>query len=630
MCGITGIWWRQPPDPDSARHRLQGMRDALRHRGPDDAGLWLEGAVGFGHRRLSIVDLSPLGHQPMASADQRYVMCFNGEVFNHAALRNELAQRGHPFRGGSDTEVMLAAIVEWGLVAAVRQFIGMFAFSLWDRHEQRLHLVRDRVGVKPLYVARTVEGDVVFGSELKALAAHPGFSRRVSPEALDAYLRYAYVPAPLTLFADAIKLLPGHILTLANTRDPFDPRAYWSLEEVAQHGAAEQLGTDEPVIVDQLESLLREAVQLRMLADVPLGAFLSGGIDSSLVVALMQAQATRPVKTFTIGFAEARFDESAHARAVATRLGTDHTEQVVTAAEAQAVIPELPTMYDEPLADASQIPTFLVSALARSRVTVALSGDGGDELFGGYARYAVAPRVWAKLRPVPASVRRVAGSTLTAAGVLPIPSSLRRRLRRAGALVGAEGFAEVYRQLVSTRPDTAALVLRTPVPRDRLLQLMSVLSHRAEHERMMFVDTAIYLPDDLLTKLDRASMAVGLEGRVPLLDHRVVEFAWRLPWTRRQGKRLLRTLLGRYLPRELYERPKMGFEVPIGPWLRGPLRAWAEDLLDTDTVRRGGVFSAPQVGQAWRKHLDGSADSPHLIWAILMFEAWQRHWQAHV
>lgn len=630
MCGITGIWWQRRPDPDSARSRLQGMCDALRHRGPDDAGLWLEGDVAFGHRRLSIVDLSPLGHQPMASADQRYVICFNGEVFNHAELRHELGQCGHTFRGGSDTEVMLAAIVQWGLVAAVGRFIGMFAFALWDRHERRLHLVRDRVGVKPLYVARTLEGDVVFGSELKALAAHPGFSRRVSLEALDAYLRYAYVPAPLTMFADAIKLLPGHILTLADTRDPFQARAYWSLEEVATHGAAGRLAHDEPVIVDQLHTLLHEAVRIRMLADVPLGAFLSGGIDSSLVVALMQAQSSRAVKTFTIGFAEARFDESAHARAVAACLGTDHTEQIVTAAEAQAVIPALPMMYDEPLADASQIPTFLVSALARSRVTVALSGDGGDELFGGYARYAVAPRVWARLRAVPAPIRQVAGATLIGAGTLPMPTDFRRRLRRAGGLLGAQAFSEVYQQLVSTRPDSSALLLSAPAPGDRLMERMQTQHHRAEQERMMFVDTAYYLPDDLLMKLDRASMAVGLEGRVPLLDHRVVEFAWRLSPPQREGKRLLHSLLGRYLPREVYARPKMGFEVPIGLWLRGELRAWADDLLQPDSVRRGGVLSAPRVAHAWRQHRNGSADSPHLMWAILMFEAWRRQWNAHV
>lgn len=630
MCGITGVWWRRSVNSDASRAQLQAMCTALSHRGPDDAGLWIEDAVGLGHRRLSIVDLSPLGHQPMASSDERFVICFNGEVFNHDALRAELSRAGHVFRGSSDTEVMLAAIREWGLEKAVRRFIGMFAFALWDRHERALHLVRDRLGIKPLYVARSVDGDVIFGSELKSLMAHHGFSRRVSQNALSEYMRYGYVPAPLTMFADAMKLLPGHIMTLSDQHASLTSYAYWTLEAVASEGAKSRLGSDERAIEIELDELLRDAVRLRMLADVPLGAFLSGGIDSSLVVALMQAQTGQAVKTFTIGFEEARFDESAYARDIANHLGTEHTEQRVTAAEAQAVIPQLPIMFDEPMADASQIPTYLVSALARSRVTVALSGDGGDELFGGYARYGTASRGWARLKALPKPFGYAGEALLRGMAGLPMPAATGRRLRRMAAVVKAHSFPELYRQFVVTAPKSERLLFQQDAQHDCLLSLMARMPHRSDREQMMFVDTAMYLPDDLLTKLDRTSMAVGLEGRVPLLDHRVVEFAWRLEPTQRQNKRLLRAVLGRYVPRSLYERPKMGFEVPIGTWLRGPLREWADDLLDPHAVRTGGLLDSKTVSQAWRAHLDGSGDEPHLIWSTLALEAWRRHWNAHV
>lgn len=618
------------------RRLVEGMRDAITHRGPDDAGSWVDGAVAFGHRRLSIVDLSALGHQPMASPDGRYVICYNGEVYNFLTLREELRARGHAFRGGSDTEVMLAAFSEWGVQAAVRRFIGMFAFALWDTREQALYLVRDRLGIKPLYVGRSAAGGLLFGSELKALMAHPGFSRRVAPDALGDYLRYTYVPSPRCMFADAMKVPPGHWMRLTAPDAPWKPEPYWTLEDTAREGRARPFAGTRAEAEEALDALLRDAVRLRMIADVPLGGFLSGGIDSSLVVALMQAQADRPVKTFTIGFAEARYDESRYARAIAEHLGTAHTEMTVTPQEAQALIPSLPVMYDEPLADVSQIPTHLVSALARRHVIVALSGDGGDELFGGYDRYRFGDRAWRRLRRVPLGLRRGGAALLGLAGrSLPGVSGRRSaQLAKAAGLLGVPGWEALYRQLVSTTGEPDALIdpdLRAPGG-DRLLQCLSGATALAPVERMMLADAAVYLPDDLLTKFDRASMMVGLEGRVPLLDHRVAEFAWTLPLAWRtdpqEGKILLRRVLARHVPASLFERPKMGFEVPIGQWLRGPLRGWADELLDVGPLRQAGFFDAQAVRRIWEAHSAGRADGGHLLWSVLMFEAWRRRWNA--
>ncbi|HET7189743.1 MAG TPA: asparagine synthase (glutamine-hydrolyzing) [Gemmatimonadaceae bacterium] len=630
MCGIAGFWARQALGGDVARGRLEAMRDTMCHRGPDDAGTWIDGAVAFGHRRLSIVDLSPLGHQPMTSPDGRFTICFNGEVFNFQALRDELAARGHAFRGGSDTEVMLAAFTEWGVVPALERFVGMFAFAVWDARERALHLVRDRMGIKPLFVGRTPSGDVVFASELKALMAYPGFERRIDPDAVAAYLRYSYVPSPQSIFLGARKLQPGHVLTLGAPSSPLDSAPYWSLSAVAREGERTPFTGSAADAEEALDTLLREVVGLRMIADVPLGAFLSGGIDSSLVVALMQAQSARPVRTFTIGFMEARYDESAHARAVAAHLGTEHTEQRVTPDEAMAVIPRLATMYDEPLADVSQIPTFLVSALARRHVTVALSGDGGDELFGGYERYRFAPRAWWWVQRVPRALRRpgaralrgLAGARLGALG------GAASRARKSADLLEAPDLEAVYRRLVST---TAHPLAMTTLGRESDGPLSALLrgSHaRTSVERMMLADTMVYLPDDLLTKLDRASMAVGLEGRVPLLDHRVAAFAWRLPVEMRRGKMLLRRVLGRYVPSALVDRPKMGFEVPIGEWLRGPLRPWADGLLEPRTLAQTGIFDVSAVRRTVQEHDARRTDAAHLLWSILMFEAWRRHWGA--
>ncbi len=612
------------------------MRDAIAHRGPDDAGSWVDGPVAFGHRRLSIVDLSALGHQPMTSPDGRFVICYNGEVYNFIALREELREHGHTFRGGSDTEVMLAAFMQWGVRGAVQRFIGMFAFALWDTQERALYLARDRVGIKPLYVGRTADGDLLFGSELKALMAHPRFSRRVAPAAFGDYLRYTYVPSPACIFADAMKLAPGHLLRLEAADASWAPEPYWTVEAIAGAGAERPFGGSQPEAEEALDGLLRDAVRLRMIADVPLGGFLSGGIDSSLVVALMQAEADRPVKTFTIGFAEQRYDESRYARAIAEFLGTAHTEMMVTAGEAQALIPALPEMYDEPLADVSQIPTHIVAALARKHVTVALSGDGGDELFGGYDRYRFSGRAWRRLQPIPVPLRRGGGTMLrhVARVAAQVSGTRAGQLSKAADLLSAPSLEALYRGLVSTASNADVLVdERFRAESDgRLFRLLGNACRSAPMERMMIADAAVYLPDDLLTKFDRASMAVGLEGRVPLLDHRVAEFAWTLPlaWRTgpREGKILLRRVLSRYLPVSLFERPKMGFEVPIGVWLRGALRDWANDLLAEGPLRGAGFFDAAAVRRTWSEHSKGRTNGGHLLWSVLMFEAWRRRWGA--
>lgn len=630
MCGISGFWSRTDLAPDDARARLEKMRDTMYHRGPDDAGSWLLRRLAFGHRRLSIVDLSPLGHQPMSSSGGRYTICFNGEIFNFLTLRDELASLGHSFAGGSDTEVMLAAFVEWGVQDAVTRFVGMFAFAVWDGSEQVLHLVRDRMGIKPLFIGRTTSGDIVFASELKALMGYPGIERRIDSGAAAAFVRFAYVPAPQSILVGVMKLLPGHIVSLRAQHAPLEPRPYWSLEHIASDARRSPFTGSLDDAEEELDALLSEVIGLRMIADVPLGAFLSGGIDSSLVVALMQTHSARPVKTFTIGFAEGRYDERRYARAIAEHLGTEHTEHRVSAEECLEVIPMLPAMYDEPMADVSQIPTYLVSALARRHVTVALSGDGGDELFGGYARYRFAQQAWGVVGRIPRmirapSARLLRGMARHGLGALVGGSA---RARKGADLLSATHLEGLYRGLVSTSYDPVALTRFEHEPNGPLYRLLC--SDAAEHpaERMMLADGMVYLPDDLLVKLDRASMAVGLEGRVPLLDHRVAEFAWRLPVSMRRDKILLRRVLARHLPRELFERQKMGFEVPIGAWLRGPLRPWAEEMLDIRSLLDGGVFDGPAVRRLLADHLAQRCDAAHQLWSILTFEAWRRTWNA--
>ena len=621
------------------------MADAIVHRGPDDHGVWVDSTAGIalGFRRLAIVDLSGQGHQPMRSRSGRYIIVFNGEVYNHRSLRRELESDGCGFRGHSDTEVILAAFEQWGIERATRRFVGMFAIAVWDASRQELSLIRDRLGIKPLFVYHR-DGLVSFGSELKALLAGPEFDRTLDTSALTSYLRYLYVPTPQSIFRHVVKLSPGHILTVADPTAPLPASVpFWSAETAARDGQAAQFSGGDDEAVAELETLLTDAVRLRMQADVPLGALLSGGIDSSTVVALMQASAERPVKTFTIGFDQRDFDEAAHARAVARHLGTDHTELHLTGADALAVIPRLAEMFDEPLADPSQIPTFLVCELARRDVTVALTGDGGDELFGGYNRYIQGERLIEGFQHWPGLLRRFSASGLTSVSpaawnrmrdtlrpVFPVAGRTRllgEKMHKLGDLLRAESTQGMYRSLLSAWQDPEELVVggaaaeNPDAPSDRHSQL-------ALMERMMLADQTSYLPDDLLAKVDRASMAVSLEARVPILDHRVVELSWRLPRRFKvrdgRGKWILREILYKYVPPAMVDREKMGFSVPLAEWLAGPLRNWAGDLLLSGESE--GYLRSAVVRSEWDQFLAGDSTNSAGIWAVVMFRAWQDRW----
>jgi asparagine synthase (glutamine-hydrolysing) len=623
------------------------MAETLAHRGPDDAGEWVDGRVGvaLGHRRLAILDLSPAGRQPMVSADGRYVIAYNGEVYNFSELRTELAQAGVTFRGHSDTEVLLEAISQWGLQRALRRVNGMFAFALWDRAEQTLSLARDRFGEKPLYygwVGRTF----VFASELKAIRAYPAFKAEVDRAALALFLRLGYIPAPYSIFQGLNKLLPGTVLTVraADRGSERTPIPYWSLEEVIAQGLRDPFRGTEVEAVTMLDGLLREAIQLRMVADVPVGAFLSGGIDSSTVVALMQAQSERPVKTFSIGFHEDGYNEATFAGAVARYLGTDHTELYVTPAEAQVVIPRLPALYDEPFADASQIPTYLVAQVARAQVTVSLSGDGGDELFGGYNGYCWIPRIWKGVSTLPLPLRQALAFLLTCPSpqvwnlvfnmakpflpkryAVPLAGD---KVHKLADLLLLDSPESMYGSLVSLWKLQAEDVLRSAACAETILdQPQNRPPLPLPEERMMYLDQKTYLPDDVLVKVDRAAMGVSLESRMPFLDPALVAFAWRLPVAMKirhgQGKWLLRQVLKQYLPPSLIDRPKMGFGVPIDSWLRGPLRDWGEALLDEQRLALGGLFDTRPIRAKWAEHLSGRRNWQYLLWCVLMFEAWR-------
>ena len=635
MCGIAGFLDRSGTSgPERQRSLVTAMTDAIAHRGPDDSGFWGDAAAGvaLGQRRLSIIDLSAEGHQPMASHGGDWVIVFNGEIYNFQELRKELEGLGCCFRGHSDTEIMLAAFEQWGMDASVRRFNGMFAFALWNRRERRLYLCRDRLGKKPLYYGWAGTA-LLFGSELKALRAHPAFHAGIDRNAVALYLRLGYTPAPYTIYQGIYKLPAATHLTIGpeNSGANSAPVAYWSAREAAERGIRNRITSFDDAI-GELDSLLRSAVGLRMIADVPLGAFLSGGIDSSLVVSLMQALAGQPVKTFCIGFENQTFNEAIHARAVAQHLGTDHTEVTLTARQALDIVPRLPRMFDEPFADSSQIPTFLVSEVARRYVTVSLSGDGGDELFAGYSAYTSNLRFFEKYGFLPGPLRSAA-----AWGIEGLPQSLWNHIlpgngvSTAGARVYrlASNLRQpteetIYRNLMSYWQDPESVVPGAVEPATAFTTRESAGLDNLT-EKMMLLDSLVYLPEDILTKVDRASMAVSLEARGPLLDYRLFEFAWRVPLEFKQrdgkGKWILRELLNRYVPRELVDRPKWGFAIPVAEWLRGPLREWAEDLLSESRLRQQGLLDSAVVRGVWKEHLDGY-DWNERIWAVLMLESW--------
>jgi asparagine synthase (glutamine-hydrolysing) len=652
MCGIAGL---VDIDASTSQDRLIDLADRmtspLTHRGPDGSGVWADAhsGVAFGHRRLAIIDLSEHGSQPMTSASGRYVLTYNGELYNMTELRRELASTGCRFRGHSDTEVLLSSIDAWGLPGALSRFDGMFAFALWDRSLKQLHLARDRIGEKPLYYGWAGRS-FVFGSELKSLMAHPDLVRSVDRNSLALFLRYGYVPSPYSLLHGTRKLPPATTLTVGPSTTPesfSDPHEYWSLSEVAQRVASRPESAENPATyADELHELLGSSVERRLQADVPVGAFLSGGIDSTLITSLMCERSTGTVRTFTIGFAEASHDESAHALQVARHLGTDHTTMTVGAADALAVIPQLPRMYDEPFADSSQIPTFLLSRLTRQHVTVSLSGDGGDEFFGGYNRYAWCPRVWRLARPIPLPIRAAVGrvsarvrpatwdASLARLGNL-LPETLRVRtpvskLQKLAALLPERDIDGMFRRLTYQWSDPTSVVLNSKDVPTRLTEEGLWPSFREPASRFMYLDAMSYLPDDILVKVDRASMFVALEARVPFLDHRVVEFAVSLPLTEKlrgdRGKVILRQLLSRYVPTELVDRPKMGFALPVGEWLRGGLRVWAEGLLDSHRLETEGYFSPAAVTRAWNDHVTGRHDRESELWCVLMFQAWLDEW----
>jgi asparagine synthase (glutamine-hydrolysing) len=643
MCGIAGFI--ADPAHRTSLNQLKSIANAmdlsLQHRGPDDHDIWVDRDAGAAlvHRRLSIVDLSDAGHQPMHSADGRHVIVYNGEVYSHAAIRAEIEATGHKFRGYSDTEVILESIARVGLEATVDRLIGMFAVAVWDRKTRTLTLVRDRLGIKPIYWAKFA-GLFMFGSELKALRQHPGWTPRLRPQAAATFLRHNYIPAPDSIYDGVYKLQPGTILTLPYGGEPLI-KSFWDARQIALAGTRDLLTEDDAALTDRLEALLADAIGRRMIADVPLGAFLSGGIDSSTVVALMQAANSGPVKTFSIGFEQAGFNEAPHAAAIAKHLDTEHTELTVTSQEALDVIPKLADMFDEPFADSSQIPTYLVSAMTRKYVTVALSGDGGDELFSGYNRYQLTKRFWRALSLVPGPIRKAIAGTLTSLRTerwdglfktLPrkvSPPQAGDKIYKVASILNLSSSDELYRRLIShwtpgeVAPRAAELrgILWDETVRKDFPDLL---------DRMQFLDTVTYLPDDILTKVDRASMAIALEARVPLLDHRVVELAWRLPHSAKirggTTKWLLRQVLYRHVPKELVERPKMGFGVPLAEWLRGPLRDWAEALLTQKRLGETDFLNAELIRRHWDEHLSGKRNWQYLLWDVLMFEAWRERW----
>lgn len=643
MCGFAGFYGPPHFNASKLEQVARSMADAIIHRGPDMGGVWVDPSQGIalGHRRLSILDLSSAGQQPMASASGRYIVVFNGEIYNHMDVRRVLDRAGQApvWRGHSDTETLLGAFEAWGIEASLQRCVGMFALAIWDNSHCSLTLARDRLGEKPLYYGWNA-GVLMFASELKALKRHPAFSGTIDRDALASFMRYRYVPAPLSIYSGIGKLPPGMLLKVqgGNAERQGAPRAYWSFSEVIQNAISKPWrGSDEDMLVE-LEERLKGAIRQQMVADVPLGAFLSGGIDSSTIVALMQSQSSRRIKTFTIGFDAAGYDEAGHAKAVARHLGTDHSEHYVTPDEALSVIPQLPLIYDEPFADASQIPTYLVARMARQHVTVSLSGDGGDELFGGYNRYHLTQRTWGMLSRFPVATRRLAAGALNMLSpstwesildpfqkLAPVSmqhANIGEKVRKGAMVLPAADNQHLYELLMVHWPEMVVLGATKiqPQPRKVPAGLTSLV------EQMMALDTVGYLPDDVLCKVDRAAMAVSLETRMPFLDHRLLEFAWSLPLEikvrNNTGKWALRQLLHRHVPMQLVERPKMGFTVPLDHWLRGPLKDWAAALIDESRLRQEGFLDSCLIQRAWKEHLSGVRNWQDKLWVVLMFQSW--------
>ncbi len=646
MCGLTGFWAFNSIASQELLALASKMGAAIQARGPDSAGEWCDATTGlaFAHRRLAIVDLSEAGHQPMISRSGRSVIIYNGELYNSDDLRKTLEQEGCTFRGYSDTEVLLEACEHWGVQKAVEQCLGMFAFALWRTDLKQLFLVRDRVGIKPLYWGFH-EGTLFFGSQIKSFMEHPHFRPKLNKAALSAYFRFNNIPAPQSIFEGIQQLSPGMVLSI-DTQKNVQQNRFWNFETVVREGIAKTTSQSDVENVQALDDLLRDAVKRRMIADVPLGGFLSGGIDSSLVLALMQSQSAVPIKSFSIGFDEPGYNEAPYAEAVAKHLGTDHQSLYLKSQDAIKIIPEIPTYFDEPFADVSQIPTFLVSKLAREKVIVSLSGDGGDELFAGYNRYLQGHCIWKTIAWMPKPIKTLLGSMIhrispelwdRLACVLPTflrPALLGDRIHKLAKILEAQDLPAFYGLLLSHWDHPEQIVLGSTEQEADFWQRADDLSFRHPTESMQFFDTLGYLPDDILTKVDRASMAVSLEARVPLLDHRVVAFAWQLPYHMKvrdgQGKWILRQVLDRYVPRALVDRPKMGFGVPLDAWLRGPLREWAEDLLSEKTLKEQGILNPKPIRARWQEHLSSKRNWQYSLWGVLMFQAWYTQYEKKI
>ncbi len=645
MCGITGFYQFKSKRGRAALGAIgEEMNATVIHRGPDAGGVWQDPVVPllFGHRRLAIIDLSKAGAQPMVSLSERYVITYNGEIYNFLELRKELEAAGVHFRGYSDTEVILAGIDYWGLNLCLQKINGMFALALWDRREKTLHFVRDRLGKKPLYIGWAGEA-LVFGSELKVLRAHPDFKAALRRDVLALYMRYGYVPSPHCIYEGVWSLPAGFRLSLEldriapgeNLRSRMEP--YWHHLRVMEESRGRLMHQkSDSEITDEFEKLLSSCVAERMVSDVPLGAFLSGGIDSSAIVALMQKQASQPVKTYSIGFEEAGFNEAQHAKKIATHLGTDHHEMMLGSEEARSLVPYLSGMFDEPFADVSAIPTFLVSQFARRDVTVALSGDGGDEMLGGYNRHIMGPQIWKRMELLPYPLRIIMQKSITSLPtstwdkILPFTPQAGERMYKAASVMGLKTQEDIYRRLISTWDDPGALVIGAKEPEAFLSAPEWQPRNLSFAERMMYGDALSYLPGDILTKVDRASMAVGLEARAPLLDRKIYEYVWRLPERLKirghKGKWLLREVLARHVPRDMFERPKQGFTMPAGTWMRGGLREWTEEMLSEKRLRDAGYLNPTLVRCIWKEHLEGKGRHTEKLWSVLMFQSWHERW----